>query len=70
MPSHGHTDSVDIKNANAEAKGYGLTATSGFKDRVIINNSGKATHTGAAGGGAAHNNLQPYMALYMWRRTA
>ena len=70
MPSHGHTDSVDIKNANAEAKGYGLTSTSGFKDRVIINNSGKATHTGAAGGGAAHNNLQPYMALYMWRRTA
>lgn len=70
MPSHGHTDSVDIKNANAEAKGYGLTSTSGFKDRVIINNSGKATHTGAAGGGASHNNLQPYMALYMWRRTA
>lgn len=70
MPKHGHTDSVDIKNANAEAKGYGLTSTAAFKDRVIINNSGRATNTGSAGGGASHNNLQPYMALYMWRRTA
>ncbi|MEY8515281.1 hypothetical protein AALA94_10515 [Lactococcus taiwanensis] len=69
MPKHGHTDSVGIKNANAEAKGYGLTKASAFKDRVIVNNSGKPTYTGSAGGGKAHNNMPPYMALYMWRRT-
>lgn len=69
MPKHGHTDSVGIKNASAEAKGYGLTQTAAFKDRVIINNSGKPTYTGSAGGGKAHNNMPPYMALYMWRRT-
>ncbi len=26
--------------------------------------------TGAAGGGQSHNNLQPYITCYMWRRTA
>jgi microcystin-dependent protein len=26
--------------------------------------------TGTTGGGSAHNNLQPYITVYMWRRTA
>ena len=25
---------------------------------------------GATGGGAAHNNIQPYITIYMWKRTA
>ncbi len=24
----------------------------------------------SAGGGAAHNNMPPYLAVYVWRRTA
>ncbi|MCW2281425.1 phage baseplate protein [Lactococcus lactis] len=69
MPKHGVQESVGIKNASSEAKGYGLTQAAAFKDRVIINNSGKPTYTGSAGGGKAHNNMPPYIALYMWRRT-
>lgn len=68
MPRHGHTESVGIKNASSEARGYGLTQTGAFRDRVIVNNSGRPTYTGSVGGGAAHNNLPPYIALYMWRR--
>ncbi len=63
MPAHKH-------------KYYGaytnLTAGSTAMPEIYRNTKG-STHsldTGSAGGGAAHNNMPPYLALYMWERTA
>ena len=43
----------------------GTTATN------ITPSSGAHTHTLAkTGGGKAHENMPPYLAVYMWKRTA
>lgn len=37
----------------------------------MVNNSGDHTHTASdTGGNAAHNNMPPYLAVYMWKRIA
>ena len=58
MPAHTHT--------------YGKSTTSENMSIHDINGlrGAATTNTGSTGGGTAHNNIQPSITVYMWRRTA
>jgi microcystin-dependent protein len=65
-------------SANAAAGGGSkneAVGQSGSDNTHATSSNGSHTHaisgnTGAAGGNAAHNNVQPSLAVYMWQRTA
>lgn len=77
MPPHGHTAG---KVYNYKLSNYGLKADAWNKEgnQVLYidqtsassSTSSNILHTNAEGGGASHNNMQPYLAVYIWERTA
>lgn len=60
MPSHNH---------NAIGNTATTPAGNSLQDKANGNNTGNGYPTSSTGGGAAHNNLQPYKVKYMWERT-
>lgn len=62
IPSHTHVENAPTTASGGAAR-FGIdTNASGSVDSTLV--------TGATGGGGAHNNLQPYIVVYMWERTA
>lgn len=57
MPSHSHT--YDWENTRGSGSNGAGDGASSFYTKT----------TTTAGGDQAHNNLQPYMVVYMWKRT-
>lgn len=60
MPAHTHTEIVSRD----------VSPGSGLKTPWSDGTPASARATASTGGGGAHNNLQPYIVVYMWKRTA
>ena len=62
IPAHAHVENAP-SSASSGAMKFGIdTNASGSQDAGIS--------TASTGGGLAHANVQPYIVVYMWKRTA
>lgn len=74
MPPHGHS-AGKVYNYKLDNTGIAKSVIDKYGEQFLhIDQTSSAAsnifHTNAEGGGASHNNMQPYLAVNIWKRTA
>lgn len=74
MPPHSHS-AGKVYNFKLDNTGIAKSAIDMYGEQFLhIGQTSSAAsdifHTNAEGGGASHNNMQPYLAVNIWKRTA
>lgn len=65
MPSHNHTTNIPISTLGLTVGGQAYQLSARKTDYI------KATdYIAYTGGNGRHNNVQPYITVFFWRRTA
>ena len=76
MPSHYHNEQVGDESEQQVIHSLKRKEKNGVNSGVVIESSWKSTGLGInigtahTGGSKPHNNMPPYLAVYMWKRTA
>ena len=72
MPQHTHDEQIGnykITDVNPPQAGSAATA-SGIQPSAYSGLNSYVQRVSNSGGGQAHNNMPPYLVVYMWKRTA